>query len=374
MKKLICSIILAFSYVMAVNAQIADGFYHIQNAGTGRYISISDTDPSNYPVSQSGSVNMAGIRTYLNYDTVSVSPSCVIFVKKLENGKSDFSAQGSSLYAMTNYKLPIDITAAGGSYIISGTYNGITKELQDLDRDGEFGWLTATDGPMRYWKFIPINTSNEYIGIRPDVKTSDGAYWGTIYAGFSFRLASPGMTAYYVSNAAGKGFSLTEIEDEVIPFATPVVIRCSSSNPEDNKIEPVIGGYEFNNPNWLNGVFCSIDVTKHKNVRLFDRITMRILGLSDEGELAFVANPPIERLYISRQDEKCLIANKAYLVVDANAADVMTLGGYDPEAINSVKYDCTSTGLYTLMGVRLPDGLTPRAGIYVKNGKKVIIK
>ena len=86
MKKLICSIILVFSYLMTVNAQIADGFYHIQNANTGRYLSISDTDPSNYPVSQSGSVNMAGIRTYLDYDTVAVSPD--VSIAKIFKAKS----------------------------------------------------------------------------------------------------------------------------------------------------------------------------------------------------------------------------------------------------------------------------------------------
>jgi hypothetical protein len=52
----------------------------------------------------------------------------------------------------------------------------------------------------------------------------------------------------------------------------------------------------------------------------------------------------------------------------------MTQGVYE-DAINTVKADDnTSTGIYTLTGVRLPDGVTPRAGIYIKNGKKVIIK
>ena len=375
MKKLICSIILVFGYLMTVNAQIPDGFYHIKNTGTGRYVSISDTNPNNYQVSQAGNVNMAGIRTFLNYDTVAVSPSCVIYVKQLGNGKYDFEAQGSSLYAMTSYKLPVDITPAGGSYIISGTYSGITKELADLDSEDEEGWLASNESPMRFWNFIPIDTSSEFIGIRPDVKTATGSYWGTIRAGFSFRLASPGMAAYGISMAGGTGFTMEPIDQDVIPAGAPVIIRCNSENIEDNKIEPVLGGYtEYPDWNWLKGVYCSIDVTKHKNVELFDRITMRILGLSDEGELAFVANPPIERLYISRQNEKCLMANKAYLAVDANAADVMTLGGYTPEAINSVKSDCKSTGIYTLTGSRLPDGVTPRAGIYVKNGRKVIIK
>ena len=31
-------------------------------------------------------------------------------------------------------------------------------------------------------------------------------------------------------------------------------------------------------------------------------------------------------------------------------------------------------GIFTLTGVRLPDGVTPKAGIYIKNGKKVVIK
>ena len=376
MKKLICSIILVFSYLMTVNAQIADGFYHIQNANTGRYLSISDTDPGNYPVSQSGSVNMAGIRTFLNYDTVAVSPSCVIFVRVLENGKYDFMAQGSSLYAMTNYKLPVDIIPAGNNYIISGTYSGITKELADLDREGEFGYLSSNESPMKYWRFIPINTSNEYVGIRPDVKTSTEAYWGTIYAGFNFRLASPGMTAYYVSNAGGKGFSLTEIESDIIPNSTPVVIRCNSANPEENKIEPIIGGYTFNDANWLGGVYCGLTgVPRHFNAVLYNSIEMRILNLNDKGKLAFINAKNRPELLINYKDQLYLRANKAFLNVNPGDADVMSLDDYDPEAINTIKTDDkASTGIYTLTGVRIPDSVTPRSGVYIKDGKKVIIK
>ena len=69
------------------------------------------------------------------------------------------------------------------------------------------------------------------------------------------------------------------------------------------------------------------------------------------------------------------MANKAYLNVNANDADVMTLGGYTPGAINDAKTDGkVKTGVYTLTGIRLPDGVNPPAGIYVKDGKKVIIK
>ena len=164
---------------------------------------------------------------------------------------------------------------------------------------------------------------------------------------------------------------MEQIESDVIPASVPVIIKCNSANPIDNKIEPVIGGYSFNhvNDNLLKGVYCSIYVAGHHNVTRFDDISMRILGLSDKGELAFVANPPVDRLY----KEQYLMANKAYIKVSPDAADVMILNG--PTAINSVKTDVKAkTGIYTLTGVRLPDGVNPPAGIYVKNGKKVIIK
>ena len=374
MKRTIITLLLPLFSVLIINAQIADGYYHIKNTLTDRYLSINDTKPENYQVSQSASVNLAGIRTYINYDTVAVSPSCVVFISSLPGGGYNVSGQGSSLYAMTNYKLPIDITPSGDSYIISGTYSGFTLSLKDRSPSDEDGFIVTTDTGMEYWTFLPINTTSEYIGIHPDIKTADGTYWGTIYAGFSFRLVSEGMAAFYVSNAGGTGFTMNQIEGDVVPAGTPVIIRCNSENVQDNKIEPVIGAYDLGDiTNWLGGVYCSLSVSKHFNRTPYDPLTMRILGLSDNGELAFVKNIPAERLH----NELYLMANKAYLQVDPkNAADVMTHGGYtpDPQAINDIKTDDNSTSIYTLMGVRLPNGVTPKAGIYVKNGRKIIIK
>ena len=182
------------------------------------------------------------------------------------------------------------------------------------------------------------------------------------------------MTAFYISNAGGTGFTMEQIVEDVIPAATPVLIRCNSENVQDNKIEPVIGYYSYSwkEDNWLGGVYCSISVSKHRNTTFYDQITMRLLGLSDNGELAFVKNVPAERLY----KEQYLMANKAYLKLNTNIenADVMTHGGDTPEAINSVKTDYNATNIYTLTGIRLPDGVAPEAGIYIKNGKKIIIR
>ena len=304
------------------SAQLADGFYHIKNAATGRYLSINDTDPGNYKVS-SGDVNMGGIRTYLSYDTVAVSPSCIIFVKRLGNGQYDLCGQGSSLYAMTSERLGVDIYPYGGGYKISGTAKGITKILSDGEFNNKDSWLMNRLDDTQTWVFLPIDTSKEYV------------------------------------------------EDDIVPAGTPVIIRCNSAKPEENKIEPVIGGYAFELPNWLGGVYCSLSVARHRNTTLFDFITMRILGLNDKGELAFIANPSTDRLY----KDLFLMANKAYLKVSPKDADVMTIDGYTSDAINKVKAESKEpTGIYTLTGNRIPDGATLRPGIYIQNGKKRIIK
>ena len=58
MKRLIFAVIISIFCVFGAKAQLTDGYYHIKNAATGRYISINDTDPGNYKATQAGDVNM----------------------------------------------------------------------------------------------------------------------------------------------------------------------------------------------------------------------------------------------------------------------------------------------------------------------------
>ena len=378
MKKLliVCSFVLTPFCIQNASAQLADGFYHFRNATTGRYISINDTDPQNYQLNtHSGDLNMAGFRTYLNYDTVAVSPSCIIYVRRLDNGKYDLCGQGSSIYEMSSGRFGVSLIPQGGdTYKISGTYQGIEKKLADGSPSTKDSWLMNRLSETENWNAIPVNTSDEYIGIRPDVRTSNGDYYGTIYAGFSFRMVSPGMKAYYVSSAQGSTFKMEEIGQEVIPASTAVIIKCNSSNPADNKIEPVNDNTSFSQSNRLNGVYCALSgVAKHFNAKEYNPVTMRVIGMDDNGELAFVkANP--ESLY----KDLYLRANKAYLQVDANAAEVLTVG--PGTGIKTIIKDEPSEGiLYAPNGIRVPEGRTQRPGIYIlrnSNGttRKVIIK
>jgi len=369
MKKLFTSIVLATLAATTVSAQIADGFYYVKNRKTGRYMSIQDNDKSHYSVSTTGgTAKMAGIRTYTNWSDVCTMPSCIIYIKHISGKQYDFESQGSSLYKLSGKKLYATLTPQGdGSYIATGTYDGMTVSLSEWHTsERDESWLDIKDNSSKFWIPVPVNTSDNYLGIKPDVKTDDG-YYGTIYAGFAFKLASEGMKAYYVSEINGSKFVLKEISG-IIPAATPVIIKCASNDPAKNKIEPVKGGKSISG-NKLEGVYCSCTIAGYVNVKQFNPSTMRIIGVSG-GKLAFVKAPSDDNL----KDGKWLKGNKAYLAVSSGTADVMTEGTTGITTITTDEVAKEKEGLYTLTGVRVPDNATPRPGIYIKDGKKVIIK
>ena len=108
MKK-IFTLILTATFALTAFAQ-EDGFYRIKNTQTGRYLGIEDTNPANYKVSvQSGTVNVAGVRTHADWKWVSTAPSTVIYVESLGDGKFDLIAQGTSIYELSSHKLPISL-------------------------------------------------------------------------------------------------------------------------------------------------------------------------------------------------------------------------------------------------------------------------
>ena len=372
MRKTISIMMMALLGITFAKAQIANGFYHIQNEYSGRYISISDNNPSNYSINvQAGTVNTTGIRTYLDYDRVVTSPSCVLYIKSAGGNQYDIMGQGTSLYAITGNRY-INLTPSGSGYVASGSAAGFTLTLSDLTNlSYKEGWLNNNSSLTRVWKIKPINTTDEYVAIQPTVKTDDGYWWGTIYAGFSFKLASSGMKAYYVTEAGYEGFKLREVTTEVIPDSTPVIVRCSSGEPVNCKIEPVSGAFTHPTDNILDGVFCCIMIQKNRNAKPYNPASMRVIGVSN-GKLAFVKAPD-DYLF----DHNYLPANRAYLPVFTTASDVMLEGGNmnAGTGIETVQAEEeTKEGIYSLTGVRLPDGVTPSAGIYIKNGKKVVIK
>lgn len=394
MKKTLSLLLLSACGILNIQAQLEKGYYRVQNAYTDRYISLEDNNPANYPIQKStGSVDMSGIKTYKPGAKVTTSPSTILYVHNVSGSQYDFEGQGTSIHGITGGRFYINLVVqSDGSYQAYGTAYGITLYLKDdSDPDKQEAYLkpnSKSEKAMNWWA-RKVNTDTEYLGIQPDVEVG-GKYYGTIYASFPFKLVSNGMKAYIVSEVSGDGFKLQEITGDV-PAGTPVIIECSSNKPSNNIILPVESNANLSVTNQLTGAYCDRISAKFQNARVYDKATMRTIG-SHNGKLAF------KKANTSDLTQGAYLkANKAYLLVPNSAPNVLVEGGGvgnqdnpdnpdnpddpdnpdnpdNPDAISTVSLDMESGDLYTLTGVRIQQGTTPKAGIYIKNGKKIIIK
>lgn len=372
MKKLFTLMIMASGFALGAQAQ-SNGFYHIQNTLTERYMVM--TDNSKGLTSGAGNIDMESVETCRDLDEISTHAGSVIYIESLGGNKYDVQAQGTTLSAISGGRLAAQIKAEGDGYVIYGTYSNVTIYLGDKtnqDKNDNYKtWSVVKEAGKnnRYWKFVPIDNSKHFLGIDPDCKDGDGNYWGTMYFGFSFKPYSDGMEVYYVDGVDDKVFSLKKWEKDVVPATMPVVIKCKSSDPSKNIIKPVTDSEKEPKGNKLYGRYFDNCNKGHENRLEYDSKTMRVIGI-ENGKLAFVK---ASKDYLT--EGKYLPHNKVYLEVSKSAASTLTNG--DPSSgIETVMQEMGTRdeGTYTLEGVRLPEGATPRPGIYIRNGKKVVIK
>ena len=370
MKRFFTLTILTAGFALTANAQSA-GYYHVQNTYTDRYLIMTDNSKGG---TVSGSPDLAAITSSKNKDKVFTHPGAICYIKPVGGNKIDVQAQGSGLHAFTG--LYADVKETSDGYTFSGTYSGITIMLGDKANNGEEdSWLIEAGKNNRYWRLLPIDNNDQYIGIKPDVKDGSGNYWGTMYCGFSFKLQSSGMEAYYVDGANNEKFSLKKWTGDVIPATMPVLIKCSSSDYANNKIKPVTdnatepsyGKYHLDGVYFDRGKDGSGD--KHINRKAYDASSMRVIGVSG-GQLVF---EKASSSYLT--DGAYLPHNKAYLIVPSDANATLKLSDSTVGIQNiTANSEQTKEGTYNIAGQRMTDEESLRPGVYIQNGKKVVVK
>lgn len=363
MKK-IFTLFLFSAAAMTASAQ-SNGYYRAQNVNYERYLVMID----NQSAGLQGTTADLGAFAMYDREDVLTHPGSVVYISSKGNSRYDLEAQGSGLGKLTGGILyPTLLKQSDGTYIITGSYAGIQFYLQSKSSSIDVviggNWKDTAKGR---WNLLPIDTKNNYLGVKPDVKTDDGSYWGTFYAGFPFKLASDGMEAYYVDGVNDYSFTLKKVSG-TIPATMPVIIKCSSNDPSKNMIEPVESGGSEPNDNKIYGVFFDSDTRNHVNHKEFSSSTMRVIGTSG-GKLAFVK---ASSDYLT--DGKYLPHNKCYLEVKSSAQSTLSVS--ETLGIDAVEAEVPAgkEGTYTLTGQKIPDGVTPRPGIYIQNGKKIVIK
>ena len=378
MKKLLTLLFTALTTLSA--SALDDGFYRMQCVETGRYVSFRNNYVDTESAKRTTEVQFYSLRTITGFENVANDPGSIIYIKKYDQGYA-LRSQG---YGTDENNYYIQITDMGdGKYRLWATYtkDGVTatRYMRDCDdTSGDFSYVTTEEAISKgwNWRLIPVNTEDKkYIGVIPEVKVGSKGY-AAFYAGIAYKLSS-GMKAYAVDSETDETCTLKDIGNE-IPPKTPVVIECAGDNAADNKLTPLESSSVSVSTNFLKGVmFCYPVLLKNRgqvierrdnpywNTVDYDVFTMRVLGVED-GKLVFKT---------AGEDLDYMPANKSYLSVPTSAAAVLTTDG--STAIKSIKVSrtsSTSNGIFTLNGVRLPDNATPQKGVYIKDGKKIVIK
>lgn len=393
MKRYFLLLISFISIVSYAQSTISEGFYRVQNFKTNRYMFVQDDEASIVP--QAGTADLGAITPWLASAKSPLSdPQSVIYVRPRGDGY-DLVAQGMSTYQ--KIQLPIKISQYGttDTYRCSAIKGGfslyLSDQTTDLSKDkGKLGTkIPDNDADFSRWyarKITPSSDEN-YFGVKPTIEV-DGKYYTTFFAGFSFIVASPGIKVYIASEISGGKVVLKDVSDQEIPAKTPVIIECSSKNPSNNRLNLTgVGGTTFSQK--LTGVyFCNYpeadDEFPHKNTVVYNSSSMRVLGKSSNGKLAFVKGNESNMVY-GEQDGApvlCIPANTAVLKASSDKLSDEMIVTTSTSGLESVLLEVPDTQVvYSVVGVKVGEysndvnlsEILPK-GIYVVNNKKFVVK
>jgi len=155
-----------------------------------------------------------------------------------------------------------------------------------------------------------------------------------------------GIEAYYASAAADGKVTLSKIEGNTLPAATPVVLK---GNAGEHPLAVATSTEQLAATNLLKG-------------------TIGECTPADEAYYTLAAGPVFKKSSGGK-----LAAGKAYLVVPASEAPELTIS-FESEVtgISEVKgASQQSAAVYSISGQRVA---LPSKGLYIQNGKKVILK
>lgn len=237
-----------------------------------------------------------------------------------------------------------------------GTYNPEKKELDLSTENTNEVTLKFSGGGVHYKKIII--TTDVSVGTI-SIATPEG--FGTYYNSNSYILPK-GLTAFGYKEANTDGTLVkTDVftAGDVVPANAALVVKGNTGKYEcyatDKEATKTLDS------NLLKGVTTDTKIEAASGVKRY------ILTRADDGILAF---------YRTNSGTINVKANRAYLEVPtAMAVASFSLEG-TATGINNVVTTAAKQGIYTISGVRLNATTTKElpAGIYIVDGKKVIVK
>lgn len=205
---------------------------------------------------------------------------------------------------------------------------------------------------------IVVYAKDETVAGAINIATEEG--FGTFYTDKNYVLPQ-GLTAFGYTSIDGNTLtkSVEYVAGDIVPANTAVVVKGAKGsynyyNTEETATKTI-------EKNLLKGVTTDTRIGASSGVKRY------ILTRADDGILAF---------YRTNSGTINVKANRAYLEVPtAMAVASFSLEG-SATGINNVVTTAAKQGIYTISGVRLNATTTKElpAGIYIVDGKKVIVK
>ena len=206
---------------------------------------------------------------------------------------------------------------------------------------------------------IVVYAKDETVAGAINIATEEG--FGTFYTDKNYVLPQ-GLTAFGYTSIDGNNTLTKSVEyvaGDIVPANTAVVVKGAKGSYNYYNTEEV--ATKIIEKNLLKGVTTDTRIEAASGVKRY------ILTRADDGILAF---------YRTNSGTINVKANRAYLEVpSAMAVASFSLEG-SATGINNVVTTAAKQGIYTISGVRLNATTTKElpAGIYIVDGKKVIVK
>jgi hypothetical protein len=269
-----------------------------------------------------------------------------------------------------------------GAFTISYEFLDPTQEVIVINDEG-VGVKVKSQNSL--WSIEALDEEHNIFGLndgaQADVTTGTGSFYQTLYVDFPFEVSSlnPDVKVWYGSStdAAGSVLNMTQLTG-VVPAGTPVLVEFPTQAQTSTVLKPVVADSEPVEGNLLVGTIIlntnlgvtseeAITATDKKAQASYDPATQYLFGYG-------VANNALG--FYKGENIKYLRSNRAYLdmtKVPAPAASGIKLNFGDKvvDAIDVINAQNTVKNVYDLSGRRVEN---PTTGLYIVNGKKVLVK
>jgi len=268
-------------------------------------------------------------------------------------------------------------------------YDGALPKFDFVNNNTTDQWFGAElpvvkDAAM--WILEKVDDTN-YFGVKPstNMRGRDGKYYTTLYVDFPFQIKGD-VKAYTIEGVEAKnadGYYFAKVkklaqQGDVVPAQTAVVLECNSTKPADNQLLPTGDEEVKKSNNRLCGTFfgSAINGLTVKDGAGND------YNVTNDNIRAFNINTADSRnpigFYKVKSNVTNIPGNKAFLVLTNAEAQAKGFvlefedgGTTGIETIENSKHSAEDGVYYDLQGRRVEN---PTRGVYIVNGKKVVIK